>query len=444
MNKILNPREIEKIYWKIDEIPAFVSELSLYEKQEVLKYTRELLHQDLKLIFELMHKNPDRGIEFWKQSLDSYPRNEKIIEILTEPNLGEPKVKHLLYETSNSLPGTDQQSLDDEAKPKKFEIEELEDIINTSNLTWTNAEINKIGETLRRNKEKFEENTRGKELEEFNKRYNEDYKEGEVKHIVKPNTPEEAFIQLKEGVAESFASLIKLKLERTYDTSSLIEIIKEEIGIIEGFIKEAGKVSVRNALKVKKNNSSFNSQGNICEYNDLLHEYSRIKNGFYNKHFCSYSNVHSPTSKVWALCFIYLPHLKSLYEETIDDSPLPDKEMEQAKDTKGKGPVSFEDIFVPSEWRKYIDALSKVDNPVLSDNLEFIGKAKKHKGVVCSWIRELQTIGFIRKGFNRLQLSVVLNNEIKNLDLGKDGKTLENPSYEYDKFYKKKLLEIIK
>ncbi len=102
---------------------------------------------------------------------------------------------------------------------------------------------------------------------------------------------------------------------------------------------------------------------------------------------------------------------------------------------------SFGDIFIPKDWKIYVDALSVANNPVLSNDYEFIGKTQKHKGVICSWVKELQIRGIINKKFTRQQLAIVLNNEIKNLHLGKDGKTFDNFSKVYDDEYKATLLK---
>jgi len=106
-------------------------------------------------------------------------------------------------------------------------------------------------------------------------------------------------------------------------------------------------------------------------------------------------------------------------------------------------PASFESIFTVPDWKIYIDALHKVNNPVIDSNYEFIGKTQKHKGVICSWIKDLQNKGEINKKFTRQQLVKVLNNEIKNLNLGKDGKTLDNNSRVYEKDYKIHLLKLV-
>jgi hypothetical protein len=103
----------------------------------------------------------------------------------------------------------------------------------------------------------------------------------------------------------------------------------------------------------------------------------------------------------------------------------------------------FRDIFISPDWELYIGALSQVTNPVISNPpYKFTGKSQKHKGVICSWIKELQHRGIISNQYNRQQLASVLNREIKDLNLGKDGKTFDNISLVYDNHYRTALLRL--
>lgn len=100
---------------------------------------------------------------------------------------------------------------------------------------------------------------------------------------------------------------------------------------------------------------------------------------------------------------------------------------------------NISDIFIDSDWEKYIDALNQTDPPLLDDKRRFIGKPKKHKGVICNWIRNLQDMHIVKNDISRQKIVVVLNEEIKNLNLGKEGKTLNNPSYTYEQEFEKQL-----
>jgi len=104
--------------------------------------------------------------------------------------------------------------------------------------------------------------------------------------------------------------------------------------------------------------------------------------------------------------------------------------------------ICFSDIFSVTDWGKYISALKNTDPPLINDLNEFIGKPRLHKGVICSWIKHLQYKSIIRQSINRAQLSLVLNNEIKKLNLGKDGKTFDNESTEYTTVFEKQLLSL--
>lgn len=123
---------------------------------------------------------------------------------------------------------------------------------------------------------------------------------------------------------------------------------------------------------------------------------------------------------------------------------LTNKEPVQAEvKEEPTGALTFKDIFVNGHWQNYIDALSKVDNPVISSDYKFIGKDKKHKGVICSWIKELQVKGIIKGTYSRQELATILNHEIVDLNLGKDGKTFDNYSLAYDNLYKSSLLRLV-
>jgi hypothetical protein len=102
-------------------------------------------------------------------------------------------------------------------------------------------------------------------------------------------------------------------------------------------------------------------------------------------------------------------------------------------------PQYFSEIFIEADWRKYIDALTQTNPAILNSEQEFIGNQRKHKGVICSWIIHLQNKSKIKASINRSQLATVLNNEIKNLNLGADGRTFGNHSNLFDDNYKKQL-----
>ena len=128
--------------------------------------------------------------------------------------------------------------------------------------------------------------------------------------------------------------------------------------------------------------------------------------------------------------------LLEIQSDLLKNKTTVHKELTDIKDT----PQSFADIFTSPDWQKYIDALHEVDKPVITSTYEFIGNPKRHKGIICCWIKELQNRGLIGKNHSRQQLTVVLNREIKNLNLGNDGKTFDNYSTSYENNYKKSLL----
>lgn len=123
-----------------------------------------------------------------------------------------------------------------------------------------------------------------------------------------------------------------------------------------------------------------------------------------------------------------------------NDTPTTRTNTKKPKPT----PKTFADIFINDDWSKYIDVLCEVE-PILlkkDDNGKYVfaGNPKKHKGVICSWIKDLQDKNIIHFE-NRQNLSLVLNAEIKEFNLGKDGKTFDNASSDYRKNYQNTLLK---
>jgi hypothetical protein len=119
--------------------------------------------------------------------------------------------------------------------------------------------------------------------------------------------------------------------------------------------------------------------------------------------------------------------------------------------TKGNQELPYQDpingfnsIFLSSDWRKYISAFEKTVPPLLSNDWTFIGNRKKHIGVICGWIYELKSKGIIRQTSSRSKLASILNTELKEFNMGADGKTFDNTSREYTNGFKSQLLDITK
>lgn len=97
-------------------------------------------------------------------------------------------------------------------------------------------------------------------------------------------------------------------------------------------------------------------------------------------------------------------------------------------------PKCFKEIFTSPGWEKYINVFEKTQPALLSKDWEFIGNRRKHIGVICSWIKELQGTGIISQTISRSKLATVLNTELKQFNMGTDGKTFDNISKAYDNF----------
>ena len=123
------------------------------------------------------------------------------------------------------------------------------------------------------------------------------------------------------------------------------------------------------------------------------------------------------------------------------NSKNPNKGIYNTKSVEIK---ELKEAFINKDWEKYLLPFQSTTPPILSTSWEFIGSKNKHKGVLCSWIKELQQKGVINSHINRSTLSRLLNQEIKNLNLGKDGKTFDNVSKEYVHNFKNQLPTITK
>lgn len=136
------------------------------------------------------------------------------------------------------------------------------------------------------------------------------------------------------------------------------------------------------------------------------------------------------------------PYIKADNTEKISSKNKLNENPTLEDEAKKTTATTFKEIFTVNDYEKYINALHQVENPVIDENWNFIGKQKGSKGVICNWIKELGNKGLINSKYNRQVLAAVCNNEIKDFNLGKDGKTFDNTSKIYDDNYKDLLLEI--
>jgi hypothetical protein len=122
-----------------------------------------------------------------------------------------------------------------------------------------------------------------------------------------------------------------------------------------------------------------------------------------------------------------------------------EREDQSSKDSKRKSefiPKTFKDIFAKTGWEKYILVFEKCDPPLIDNQRLYTGNNRGHKGVICSWLKDLQNKGVIKRNINRSQLAKVVNHEIKNIDLGEDGKTFDNYSNLYIDNFKDQFLKL--
>ena len=130
--------------------------------------------------------------------------------------------------------------------------------------------------------------------------------------------------------------------------------------------------------------------------------------------------------------------LKKYITSNVVSTSLPNK-----SNTPKTNPKKFTDIFVdPNKVDFYVNALAKTTPQLVSNTGNFVGKPRGHKGVIASWIIELQHKGLINNSINREKLACVLNNEINGLDISKDGRILSLYSKLYETSFKSQLLKI--
>jgi hypothetical protein len=106
--------------------------------------------------------------------------------------------------------------------------------------------------------------------------------------------------------------------------------------------------------------------------------------------------------------------------------------------------TTFKEIFIDEAWEKYISVFEKTVPPLLTKDWQFQGRSKGHRGVICSWIKELQIRGKINQKINRRQLAKILNAEIKDFNIGSDGKTFDNVSSTYTSVFENQIQHLLK
>lgn len=102
----------------------------------------------------------------------------------------------------------------------------------------------------------------------------------------------------------------------------------------------------------------------------------------------------------------------------------------------------LKDIFVsPEFYYECIKVLMEVENPVVSKNKEYL-LGPRMKGAITAWVEVLRKRGKIKNTSNTL-LTRLLNDEIKGLDLFKDGTTLQQTSTTSCKKYTARFARLI-
>ena len=110
----------------------------------------------------------------------------------------------------------------------------------------------------------------------------------------------------------------------------------------------------------------------------------------------------------------------------------------RSKNLKKYTPKTLEELFENVEdemFKSCFNVLYEVSPPILN-NLNRYNLGSKSKGSITAWIEALKNKGFIKKGLSDSVIATILNSKIKDLDLGKDGRTLRNiNTTAYNKYY---------
>jgi hypothetical protein len=197
-------------------------------------------------------------------------------------------------------------------------------------------------------------------------------------------------------------------------------------------------------LELKEINSFIeyaNSQFDTTTFRDHINEdhvdeyinYLRLTNGYFTSRFIPSNNGN--LSGVYGRFVLFRDWL---LEEKSQLGDISLKEEFVKKEYK-----TFESITLKGDWKELLLKLSLVDPPLIDKDLKYIGRSKKDKGVVCSWISYLQTKGFILNNISRRDLASILNITILNFELGAEGRTLGNNSYHFEDNYKQQLIDLM-
>lgn len=154
---------------------------------------------------------------------------------------------------------------------------------------------------------------------------------------------------------------------------------------------------------------------------------------------------HSTSDQIEILKYKHSVEVEIEVTEKAFEEMQPKLETGEIQESETKtifAPIAFKDIFANEGWEKYITALEKTEPALINSKAEFVGQPKKHKGVICSWIKYLQGKGIVKQNANRSQLASVLNNEIRNFNLGANGKTFDNVSKEFEAEFKEQLITL--
>ncbi|QQL50007.1 hypothetical protein [Mucilaginibacter ginkgonis] len=136
--------------------------------------------------------------------------------------------------------------------------------------------------------------------------------------------------------------------------------------------------------------------------------------------------------------------LRSLGDLKMDDYNILGNyiPLEKLTDNQDNGSVSaLQEVFLNGNWRFYVQALTQTKPKLLDENFKFIGNRNKHIGVICGYFEDLKKIGII-KPVSRKTLAKALNAALNDFNMGEDGRTFANETYQYSKDFKPQLYKL--
>lgn len=232
-----------------------------------------------------------------------------------------------------------------------------------------------------------------------------------------PNDPEITYWFLNNSAMTIFDEVLKPEADRKTSLPLGNAFLEGELQELEQKREHAKKLLKNKIVKL-----DYGAQ-NPWEYNDEVILLRILNDDYYRKHPTETLGGITPETTYYAKYFFYEPYLKGFND---------------AHSNASNDHLSFPEIFYsPDESEKYLKILRDVEPPVINDENVFL-LGERSKGALTAWVDALKAKSIVKKSISRQDLTSILNSKISGLNLGSDGKTLDNPGTSaYIKFFSK-------